>query len=177
MAKEEDKGIKSFMSTNCSPGIITEAAKFSPPLARWLYYKQIEPCQAIDCHTVENSTYSRHLFSRFATYGLEPFLNIYEAVNEDVVCLFYANMIVINDKEPIIQTSILETHIEFNLDLFYQILELPNEGDHYYFITSDDLPAYCELNQMSTSSSSILSKRLKLQPIWKRIFGSFQNDL
>lgn len=51
-------------------------------------------------------------------------------------------MSVINDPEPIIQSSVLGTHIEFNLSLMCQILELPNIGDHCYLTVVDNLPTY-----------------------------------
>lgn len=116
-------------------------------------------------------------FFQFATYGLEPFLKVHEVVYEDVVPLFYANMTVINDTEPIIQPSMLGTHIEFNLGSLCQILELPNEGDPVILPPLTIYPPIVEPNPKFTPLLPLPSKTQNRKPSEKRILGLFQNSL
>lgn len=92
--------------------------------------------------TLLKSRHIRHHFSRVVNYGLEDFLNIYKLVYKDVVRLFYANMTVVNDTEPIIQSSVLETHIVQPLSSVSNHIELPNVSGHCYLTAFVDLPTY-----------------------------------
>lgn len=38
---------------------------------------------------------------------------------------------------PIIRSVVLNTLVEFNLSTLYEIIELPNEGDHYFLTVHD----------------------------------------
>lgn len=58
--------------------------------------------------------------------------------------------------DPIIQSNILKTQIEFSLFDLCQILDLPNTIDHCYLIAFDDLLAYGRTE--SEVYSTILSR-------------------
>lgn len=48
-------------------------------------------------------------------------------------------MTITDGDDPVIRSSILRTMIDLNLELLYQILKLPNEGDHCYLSAHHDL--------------------------------------
>lgn len=51
-------------------------------------------------------------------------------------------MIIVDADDPIIWSSFLWKSIEFNLELLYQILKLPNEGDQCYLSANDLLSTF-----------------------------------
>lgn len=51
-------------------------------------------------------------------------------------------MIIVDADDPIIWSPILGKPIEFNLELLYQILKLPNEGDQCYLSANDLLSTF-----------------------------------
>lgn len=53
-----------------------------------------------------------------------------DVVYKDAVKLFYANMFVVDASDPTIQSLVLGTQIEFNLEHLYQILNLPKLMPH-----------------------------------------------
>lgn len=115
----------------------------------------------------------RRKFSR-----LEPFLNIVDVVYEDAVRLVYANVTITEDDDPIIQSFVLSTHIEFNLVLLSQILQLLDEGDHCYLTTATSLfttiyTPTVEPKSKSIQPSPTLAANQRPLPFWNRILDSF----
>lgn len=85
---KKEKTTKALPQQFAPPSIIFGEEKFSTPLARRLYYEQCETHQVIDWCTIEKLPFVRHHFPHVINYGLEYFLNIDEAVYEDVVRFF-----------------------------------------------------------------------------------------
>lgn len=74
----------------------------------------------------------RCYFSLLSQFGLDHFLDIDDVAYVEAVKLFYANLVFLKVPEgiePILWSHLLETPIEFSLFTFYEILDLPNEGD------------------------------------------------
>lgn len=87
----------------------------------------------------------RQYSTSFRDYGLKEFLNIEEVVDPEAIKLFYANMSIVDRDEPVIQSLILGTQIEFNVKHLCQILNLPMRP--LYLTAYEDLPACGRTNE------------------------------
>lgn len=63
-------------------------------------------------------------------------------------------MTITGDEDPVMQSSVLGTQIQFNLELVNQILQLPNEGDRSYLSAYHDLPTYSRTEAEAYSAIS-----------------------
>lgn len=102
----------------------------------------------MDGCTVQKVPLLRGHFVHLINYILEKLLNINLQVYNEAVRLFHANMSVPNvpkGTDPILKFNILGAQIEFILSDLYQIVDLPNIGDHCYLTAFDALPVYCRL--------------------------------